>query len=114
MGMREVVLERLGKEFGEPSSQTDSVVRWCLAPEFEIIADRGGSPDHGILWIPWNPGKFYLGFGEVFPPGKPRHPDTFHVSCGSLAESQTVLCLRIRWQIELDVAIQEIRALAKV
>jgi hypothetical protein len=114
MGIREGVLDRLSREFGEPTSQTEKVLRWCLAPHFEVVAERSGSPDHGTIWIPWNPNKFYLGFGEVYPPGKARHPDTYHASCSSLGTNQTVLCLRIRWQIELDVALQEIRALAKV
>jgi hypothetical protein len=111
--MPDAVIDRLRREFGQPSTETPKAFCWSPAPDFQILAERSGSPDCGILWIPWGSERLYLSFGEVYPPGKARSPDSSHPSCPSLAMNQIVLCLRIRRMMELDMAAYEIRTLAK-
>lgn len=111
--MREAVLDRLHVEFGEPASETATVLCWHLAPGFDMIAEKDSAAHWGVVWIPWRTNDPFLEFAEFYDRGTERHPGTYDASCLSLAAGRSALRISIQRQVELDQALVQIKALAK-
>jgi hypothetical protein len=114
MPFRELVLDRLHQDFGEPLQETEKFACWNLPHGQDLLAEKDCPPTQGVLWIPWDPSDFHLEFAELYPATRRRRECICPEACPSLAQGETALRIPVCQEHELWEAICEIRARFKI
>lgn len=78
--MREQTIDALTATLGPAASKTDKVIRWISPSGLDVVVQRDGIGDQGIVWVPWPLGDGTCPVnGAVYPPHRGRHSNTYSV-----------------------------------
>ncbi|MFT3809680.1 MAG: HNH endonuclease signature motif containing protein [Micropepsaceae bacterium] len=110
MSMRQLVLDRLVREFGEPDRAVVKVKSWSIGERYGIVlqVDQPASDQYALVWLPYpSDGRSVPENALEYPGEAGRHSGTYPVP--GLAKGEPAIRLRVEGARDLNDLVTYVR-----